>query len=365
MYSNHSLNIPRLIFTAAGLLLCGVSITIAAHNGWQRGATFTDQIVWAGAGTALALLSVSGMSMVLISRGATRKALAGTVYLLGLGFTAIAAVGSQHAGRDFNAATADSLQGQRARLESAYKRASDSLSQLPAARPAEIVQTDIERIMLANGIHDCATTWDNTILQQKTCASRIEPLKAEIAAGKESERLKTELATLTQQLSSLGVAKTANADAGALSNYLAVMGITVTPGRIADILNLLTVAAIEVCGGIAIALGSMQSHIPTVRLKPIVTVDKDMPDNSRLLLPSRLDEAKRALLSYLERNGCTSTLGPSNADIAKALNCDRTTLRNAAKELADSNQIKIESSHRIGTRYVLATGNVIPLKRTA
>jgi hypothetical protein len=213
----NQLNIPRLIFTTAGLLLCAVSITIAAHNGWNRGATFTDQVVWAGAGVALALLSVSGMSMVLISRGATRKALAGTVYLLGLGFTAIAAVGSQHAGRDFNAATSESLVGQRQRLEAAYNRANDTLSKLPTARPADVVQTDIERIMLANGIHDCATTWDNTILQQKICASRIEPLKAEIATGKESERLKAELATITQQLSSLGVAKTANADSAALS----------------------------------------------------------------------------------------------------------------------------------------------------
>jgi hypothetical protein len=306
------------------------------------------------------------MSMMLITRGATRKLLAATVYIVALLFTGIAAVGSQHGGREFNAATSDAIQSERNRLESAYNRANDALSKLPTVRAAEIVQVDIERIMVANGINDCSHAWDITQQQMRTCATRIEPLKAEIATGVEAERLKTELATLTQQLGGMQVAKVANADAGALSNYLAVMGVTVSAGRVADVLNLVTVAAIEVCSGIAIALGTMHSYVPTVRLKPVVTVDKSKLDNPHLLLPSRLDTAKKALLDYLQRNGCTSTLGPSNADIARALNCDRSTLRNAAKALADNNQIRIESRHRIGTRYVLANDNVIHLgQRTA
>ena len=44
----------RFIFLVAGLLLASTSIVIAGLNGWNRGATLLEAIIWAGAGAVFA-----------------------------------------------------------------------------------------------------------------------------------------------------------------------------------------------------------------------------------------------------------------------------------------------------------------------
>lgn len=134
--------LARLAFSAAGFLLALASISIAALNGWARGASPPESAVWAGAGIALALISLFGFSLALTCNGAKRTA-ASAAWLLGLAFTITAALGSQHGGRELAARTDGAITGERARLESAYKRASDELATLPAARASAVIDNSL------------------------------------------------------------------------------------------------------------------------------------------------------------------------------------------------------------------------------
>src|SRR5262249_10527120 len=96
-------------FLLAGCLLSLASITIAAINGWNRGtASQLEQIVWSAASIGLALLSISGVSMVFNSKGVIRKVVALAVYLFSVIFTGVAAIGSQGSSRTINELTSNS-----------------------------------------------------------------------------------------------------------------------------------------------------------------------------------------------------------------------------------------------------------------
>jgi hypothetical protein len=130
----------------AGFLLSSTSIFVAGFNGFNRGASFPEAIIWAGAGVALALLSLGGMSMALTTRGA-RRIMACVVYALGLSFTAIAALGSQHGGRVLSEATSAALIGECSRLDAQYKRADAALAKLPETRPAAVNQSELDALL--------------------------------------------------------------------------------------------------------------------------------------------------------------------------------------------------------------------------
>ena len=72
------------------------------------------------------------------------------------------------------------------------------------------------------------------------------------------------MATASAALGTATVGKPANTDATAVQRYLGAIGIHVGTERLADILNLLTVFAVEFCGAAALALGR----------RPIVGHDK-------------------------------------------------------------------------------------------
>jgi hypothetical protein len=192
--------------------------------------------------------------MALTTKGA-RRVMACVVYALGLSFTGIAALGSQHGGRALNEATARALSGERARLESQYRRADAALTKLPEARPTAAIRAEIDAALKDPRLNDCHGWLQSTRLRA-VCVEKVEPLRAELANAEERQRLTSELATTSEALSALTVGKPANADAESLGRYLAAFGIGATSDRLADILNLLTVASVELAGGIAFALSS-------------------------------------------------------------------------------------------------------------
>jgi hypothetical protein len=246
----------RFIFLLAGFLLSATSICIAGMNGFARGATVPEAVLWAGAGVALALCSLGGIS--------TRRALAVCVYALGLAFTAIAALGSQHGGRALNEATAAALTGERGRLEAQYKRADAAIAKLPATRPTAVVQAELDAVLRDPRLNGCYGWLENSRLRA-VCVERVEPLRTELANATERKRLTGELATTSEALGSLTVAKPANADADSLGRYLEALGVNISRDRLTDLLNLLTVASVELAGGIALALGHrLPSNSPNV-----------------------------------------------------------------------------------------------------
>jgi hypothetical protein len=243
----------RLAFLTAGTLLALASIAIAALNGWSRGASLPESLVWAAAGIALALVSLFGLSLMLTHQG-QRRAAAGIAWLLGLTFTVIAALGSQHGGRELAGRVDGAAIGDRARYEADYKRGVDDLALLPATRPAAVIGQELVTILQDQRLRDCRG-WLASWRLRKVCTDRVEPVRAELANAQARERLQATMATASAALGTATVGKPANADASAVQRYLSAVGIHVGTERLADILNLLTVFAVEFCGAAALALG--------------------------------------------------------------------------------------------------------------
>jgi hypothetical protein len=188
--------------------------------------------------------------MALASKGA-RRYLAASVYALGLTFTAIAARGSQHGGRSLSEATATALTGERNRLESAYMRADAALSKLTATRPVAVIEAELNAKLKDPRLNNC-TGWLESSRLRAVCVEYVEPLRKELGDANERQRLNGELATASEALVNLAVGIPANADADSLGRYLGALGIEVSRDRLADLLNLLTVASVGLAGGIAL-----------------------------------------------------------------------------------------------------------------
>jgi hypothetical protein len=243
----------------AGTLLALASVAIAALNGWSRGASLPESVIWAAAGIALALVSLFGLSFALTCNGQART-VACTAWLLGLTFTVVAALGSQHGGRELAGRLDGAATGDRARHEADYKRAVDDLALLPATRPAAVIEQELAVLLQDQRLKGC-NGWLESWRLRKTCTDKVAPLRAEQAIAGDRARLQTAIATASAALGTATVGKPANTDASAVQRYLAAVGIHVVTERLADLLNLLTVFAVEFCGAAALALGRRPAGI--------------------------------------------------------------------------------------------------------
>jgi len=245
--------LARHAFLAAGILLAGASIALAALSGWSRGASPLESAIWAGAGVALALVSLFGLSLMLAHHGAQRRA-AGIAWVLALGFTVVAALGSQHGGRELAGRTESAAVGNHARHQADYDRAAATLPALPTTRPVAVIEGEIAALLQdkrLNGCNERLASWR----LRKVCDEKVAPARAELANARARETAQAALTAASAALSTSTVTKPANADAGAVRRYLAAIGVDVGTERLADVLNLLTVLAVEVCGAVALVLG--------------------------------------------------------------------------------------------------------------
>lgn len=243
----------RLAFLAAGTLLALASVAIAALNGWSRGASLPESLVWAGAGIALALVSLFGLSLMLTHHG-QQRATAGIAWALGLTFTVVAALGSQHGGRELATRTEGAVVGNHVRHQADYGRAAAQLAELPATRPAAVIQQELAVLLQDRRLKSCSEWLDSARLR-KTCATQVTPARIELANAQARETAQAAMATASVVLGSSGLARPANSDASAVRRYLEAIGIQAGVDRLADVLNLLTVLAVEFCGAAALALG--------------------------------------------------------------------------------------------------------------
>jgi hypothetical protein len=274
-----TLNTPlRLALLVAGLLLAVVSIALAASAGWSRGASQLESAIWAAAGTALAIVSLTGLSAALASSGTTRRA-AFAAWGLSLAFVVVAGLGSQHGGREAATRTDNANTGDRARHEVAYKLASDQLAALPAARPVGVIATELGAILKDTRLGDCRG-WLESKRLRTICVERVEPLRNELATAEARAKAQDAMSTATAALTAASPVKPANTDATAVARYLAALGIVLPVDRLADLISLLTVVAIEVVGSVAFALGRQSLAVaPTAR--PQWTVDSGPDVNDR------------------------------------------------------------------------------------
>jgi hypothetical protein len=202
--------------------------------------------------------------------------------LLGLAFTVVSGLGSQHGGRVLNEATSTALVGTRTKLEEAYRRAEATLAKIPQTRPASVIKADIDaEVTKDQRLNDCDGWVDNSRLRA-TCINKINPLRKELANSTARERLEKELASTSEALSSLTIAKPANTDAASMGRYLAALGFNIPQDRLADLINLLVVTSVELLGGVALALGNVSAEHSIVnapKIRPNVS-SKDLPNIS-------------------------------------------------------------------------------------
>jgi hypothetical protein len=87
-------------------------------------------------------------------------------------------------------------------------------------------------------------------------------LEPELGRAKRRAELETAMATASGQLATSPAGRTANADAKVLARYLGALGADIGPDRLNDLLVLLTVALVEMGGGLCLALGLGLSGVP-------------------------------------------------------------------------------------------------------
>jgi hypothetical protein len=236
---------------------------LAGIAGFNHGATPLEAIIWCAAGVALSLCSLAGVSATLTVHGFVRKSLAALVYMFGVTFTGISGLGSINCGRELSVATSTALTSERDRLTTQYDRANDALKQLPSARPVSVVQTEIDALLKENHISECSA-WLTNVKLRAVCIEQVAPLQKEFATATERSRLKAELNSTSTALNSLTIAKPANTDATSVQRYLEALGIHIEAQRLVDLINFLTVAAIEIAGGATLAIAQRQNvPVPT------------------------------------------------------------------------------------------------------
>lgn len=267
-----------LALLCAGLLLSCVSVALAAQAGWHRGVSQAESAVWAVAGVALAIVSLTGLAAAVSSGGTMRRTAFGA-WLLALAFVVTAGLGSQHGGRELATRADAAATGDRARHEAAYKRASTELAALPAARPAGVIENELAVLLKDSRLKDC-TGWLESKRLRTICVEKVEPMRAEQSIAHERQRLQEAMDDASAALSAAKPSKPANGDAAALQRYLALVGINLTPDRIADWLNLLAVMAVEVVGAVALALGRQQSLTVAAQPRQSWTADSSPVVNS-------------------------------------------------------------------------------------
>ena len=138
--------------------------------------------------------------------------------------------------------------GNRQRAQASYDAAKAELATLKPARPAAELQAIIDRNPEVGG--RCAFVNGS---MRTVCPPH--PLAPELARSKRRVELEATAASASVQLASAPVSKVANADAKTLARYLQALGADIGAERLNDLLVLLTVALVEMGGGLSLALG--------------------------------------------------------------------------------------------------------------
>lgn len=254
------------------------------------------------------------------------------------------ALASQHGGRELGARVDGAATGDRARHQADYKRAVDALALLPATRPAAVIDQELA-VLLQDRRLKGWNEWLPSWRLRKTCDEKVAPARAELANAQAREAAQAAMATASAALGTATVGKPANADASAVRRYLAAIGIHVGTERLADVLNLLTVFAVEFSGAAALALGQRpiagngnHRQVDSDIVEQADTsprggspASESMPDQPSPLgghvvtVPADTHAAKRRT-QVIERLKAGALEG-RQVDIADALGVPRTTLR--------------------------------------
>ena len=165
------------------------------------------------------------------------------------------------------------------RLAERYEAAKGELASLAPSRPAAEVQAEIGGLLLQPGVNGCEVI-DGSVTR-KVCP-KVTAARAELARAQRRAELQTAMTTAAAvpspgpQPSEAAAVTVADPGAAALSTYLAIFGVAISPERLADWLVLLGVLSLEAGSALAGVLAGAAQSSPvttsvTARKSPVIT----------------------------------------------------------------------------------------------
>jgi hypothetical protein len=134
-----------------------------------------------------------------------------------------------------------------------------------------VLENELAVLLKDTRLKNCDGWLENRRLRT-ICIERIGPLRAEFETAKARAGAKKTLDDATAALSAAKPATPTNSDATAVARYLEALGIVLPVDRLADLISLLTVVAVEIVGAVALALGR-QPMLVAPKVRQAATAD--------------------------------------------------------------------------------------------
>jgi hypothetical protein len=224
--------------------------------GLSKGTDAASSVVWAAVSVAVSVIFALSWPAVIKAIERKQWALAPMAFaalILTGAYSVTAALGSASGGR-VNAATQEqTVTDQRTRTQSAYDAANAELASLKPSRPVAELEA-----LVAGARPVC-----RVIVQQgrrDTQCAKPSALTAELGRAHRHAELEAKAESARAQLELTKPAKQSNSDAVALAGYLDAIGVAATAETVNRWLAILAVLAIEMGGGLSLAVGMAMSE---------------------------------------------------------------------------------------------------------
>ena len=268
-----------------------------------KGIDLPTSIVWGAVAIAVSTGLALAPSACLLSLSA-RRYTAAAVSLVALvvfgAYSVTAALGSASGSRMVAQTEAAEIVTTRTRYQSSYETAKSELDQLPPARPAAELNSEIDGLLRTPGADDCKEI--NGKVTRSVCP-QVDTLRTEEARAVRREKLQGDMASAASELAKLPHFRVVNTDAEALAGYLAAAGHPLSTDALNRLLVVLAVLVIEFGGGLSLALAMTLRGDGTEVSGPAVAEDVKGPQPVKVSAPAQtpVAPAKRVSASKVKK----------------------------------------------------------------
>lgn len=326
---------------AMAALAGGASILTAATYGSERAGPLGAAV---GIGCALGCLLGPRLLMQAVKARDWARTVATTVLLaIAVPFAVSGALGAAAASRDTAQRSDGKLTADRERLTAEHRRATTALERLQPTRPTTAIQHELATVLANPTLAGCQG-WLPSSAARNICIRQVEPARVELSIAEQRARLEVDARRASEALLALNVGRPASADSEALSRLAGRIGITVAPESVTDGLLVLTVLAVELLGGLALALAVPVTTVVSPSSAPVPTMPVAAPaaSGSAAGFDRNADVIRRLQ---------AGPLVGAQKSIAARLGMPVTSLRNA---VASDPRLRLTAS-REGSRLELVT----------
>ena len=353
----------KISYLAAGIFIAA-SGSVNLVYGIGKGSDLPSSVVWGA--VSLAASGTFALSWPALIRAASKwsfsgAAIAFVALLLSGAYSISAALGSAGGGRLDAANQETASTAARQRAQRAYDAALADLAKLAPSRPAAEVEA-----LLSAARPQCRVDVSNG--RRDTVCNPPPTLTAELARARQRLELQNALNAASVELSRVGPARTANSDAKTLSRYMQAIGADISSERLNDLLTLLTVALVEMGGGLSLALGLTLSAAPagpserkpnaaSVQPEQARTLPADAQDTPLANGQTRRPSSVRvpALEEWLHGQGGRALIGMRG--LGAALGCSPTKAHEQVRRAAAAGVVRATPGSRGTTLELVARLN--------